>query len=515
MGYAKKTASLVATVSLMLVMSACSGGIHLHRDADQKLAQSAQDRFREARLTESLTEEKRQVNAFQAREKELAQHHFQIQRDAEVATFISQPPHVFLQKIEERVKEVAGDISIARQVTLQGEKVRLRSDTLRSSASVYRLNRPSSSDPNLACPVPKRPFTFSSELIKGAFENYRKACDDLLAAKAPIPLVKDKVTLLETVTKAIEDLEKEQKELSDKVGTAKGNYETAKAEYAKAVKQKDSREVSEKAKELKDKLESLAKPLDLANKDVERLGVGGLGLLGLQEALKEQLDSVNQVLDAAIAGKPAGAKASQDKDKILLGVVGTVSSLADKIGQDWQYPKITELLLESERLRLDLLLVDRSLERANVNRDLLHKQRDALVTEVEYLVTAHTALTGGPKAQGGVMNACPPDRAVGENFQIATAETASCRRQAVAALSAYGLSWAAGRVPAEEAWLETLSNRHLAALEKSEIALAQWENLIGVPLSTLVAYHSGGVTAQEIAELIGALSLIAIAKGVN
>jgi hypothetical protein len=54
---------------------------------------------------------------------------------------------------------------------------------------------------------------------------------------------------------------------------------------------------------------------------------------------------------------------------------------------------------------------------------------------------------------------------------------------------------------------------HRSALENSSAAFAQWANLIGVPLSQLVAYHQSGIKSEDLANLINAAGFGAIAGG--
>lgn len=53
------------------------------------------------------------------------------------------------------------------------------------------------------------------------------------------------------------------------------------------------------------------------------------------------------------------------------------------------------------------------------------------------------------------------------------------------------------------------------AVGMSEISVSAWNDLLAAPVAELLQYHEGGVTTQEIANLINALGLGAIAWGVN
>ena len=60
-----------------------------------------------------------------------------------------------------------------------------------------------------------------------------------------------------------------------------------------------------------------------------------------------------------------------------------------------------------------------------------------------------------------------------------------------------------------------LRDRYRAqSLEMTEIAVGTWNDLIRAPLAEIVVYHEGGITSEEIARLINALGVMAIAVGV-
>ncbi len=73
----------------------------------------------------------------------------------------------------------------------------------------------------------------------------------------------------------------------------------------------------------------------------------------------------------------------------------------------------------------------------------------------------------------------------------------------------YANSWSIGRLSQEEIDYKILGLRHIAVLDNSENALAQWENLISIPVSQLVALHGSGITPDEIARFISALGTTA------
>jgi len=96
-----------------------------------------------------------------------------------------------------------------------------------------------------------------------------------------------------------------------------------------------------------------------------------------------------------------------------------------------------------------------------------------------------------------------------------TAASLACRELMVSALLRYANSWTLGRFVQEEMDYRVIGLRHLAVIDQSEVAFAQWENVLSVPIGQLVEYHSGGIRPEDVANLINALGLGAIGYGVN
>jgi hypothetical protein len=81
----------------------------------------------------------------------------------------------------------------------------------------------------------------------------------------------------------------------------------------------------------------------------------------------------------------------------------------------------------------------------------------------------------------------------------------------VSALLLYADSWTLGRLPEQEIRYLLISLDHGAAIDSSEVALLQWQNLVAVPLGELVSFHRSGITSDEIGKLLEVLGLAAIA----
>jgi hypothetical protein len=98
---------------------------------------------------------------------------------------------------------------------------------------------------------------------------------------------------------------------------------------------------------------------------------------------------------------------------------------------------------------------------------------------------------------------------------LALERAASQQELGAESLAFVAESWSVGRTPAEEIDFLIAGIDHRAALESSSAAFAQWSNLIGVPLSQLVAYHESGIKSEDLANLINAAGFGAIAASID
>jgi hypothetical protein len=194
----------------------------------------------------------------------------------------------------------------------------------------------------------------------------------------------------------------------------------------------------------------------------------------------------------AIGGKkpPPG-----DSERIkLLASVTAIRAVIDGAA----YPRVSDLILESERLRIELDRLRGLIALEEERKTLLDLQTTALSREIFALTRARVRVTDA-KASG----------------PLAAEQDGPKQEAAADALAYIAESWSIGRTPAEEIDFLLLGIDHHAALENSSAAFAQWSNLIGVPLSQLVAYHESGIKSEDLANLINAAGLSAIAAGVH
>lgn len=215
------------------------------------------------------------------------------------------------------------------------------------------------------------------------------------------------------------------------------------------------------------------------------------GLPGVQKkiiALEEIREQVTEILPRvadAVAGQtpPAG---DSEKIKILESITAIRKGI-DGIA----YPRISDLILESERLRIELERLRGLMALEEERRIILNLQLTAFSREINSLRYAKKRI----------------------EYAKAAKTEAEMKALTVESFIYLAESWSNGRTSAEEIDFLIAGIDHRAALRNSTTAFEQWSNLIGVPLSQLVAYHESGIRSEDLANLISAAGFSAIAPG--
>ena len=215
------------------------------------------------------------------------------------------------------------------------------------------------------------------------------------------------------------------------------------------------------------------------------------GLPGVQKkiiALEEIREQVTEILPRvadAVAGQtpPAG---DSEKIKILESITAIRKGI-DGIA----YPRISDLILESERLRIKLERLRGLMALEEERRIILNLQLTAFSREINSLRYAKKRI----------------------KYAKAAKTEAEMKALTVESFIYLAESWSNGRTSAEEIDFLIAGIDHRAALRNSTTAFEQWSNLIGVPLSQLVAYHESGIRSEDLANLISAAGFSAIAPG--
>lgn len=185
---------------------------------------------------------------------------------------------------------------------------------------------------------------------------------------------------------------------------------------------------------------------------------------------------MDQILGAATAGGPAPAGLSDH-----LQVAALVPSLAEQLRDGLRYPRVSALVMEAQRLRIEGDRYRRQLARVDEELELQRAKLRRLRSEWELLSEARSQLSDGATD---------------------------------VALQKYTEAWTGGRIPLTVTEWKLIGLTHERALDQSEAALAQWDGLVRVPLEALVASAGSGLKPDEIARLLQTLEMSALAAGV-
>ncbi|AFE07139.1 hypothetical protein COCOR_06811 [Corallococcus coralloides DSM 2259] len=293
---------------------------------------------------------------------------------------------------------------------------------------------------------------------------YVTDCTDSLAAQPP-----------RIDTGLIPDAQRELDALSTDLDQSSTNAKTAGQEFDAALAAYD--EAVSKGSDVKAALESLKTKLDL-------LG-SAKGNAHLPEKAAEaaaRYDAVVLAINHILEGKPGDTSGIE---QVLVTAIDI-----DKLAKAERLPV---LLLEAERLRGQAEAANARLTHAERQRTLLRTRIEALRDELRLLLEARRIATGPARA---CATAKP---SLMESLQEASG---TCKIDLATALIHYGNSWSIGERRARIALVQLNGDLHQQALDLSAVALRQWENVLAVPINAVVERHAGGVKPEDLARLL-------------
>jgi hypothetical protein len=221
-----------------------------------------------------------------------------------------------------------------------------------------------------------------------------------------------------------------------------------------------------------------------------------------QAWLDETRTHIDKLLDAAKSGTDQVPPGVEDD----LQIATVLPSILEELHQGFRYPRVSALVLESEHIRLERDRQKKVLERLDEETQLLETKRLLAIREQEVLAAASGALRSLGK------NGCTA--AVLKTAAI-TKLPDKCAGPVANALLGYSISWTVGRIPQQKIDWAQMNLDYSRSLDDSEAALAQWQNLIHVPLQALLRSYQGGLKPEQLGRLLNDLELGAIAVGVQ
>jgi hypothetical protein len=169
-------------------------------------------------------------------------------------------------------------------------------------------------------------------------------------------------------------------------------------------------------------------------------------------------------------------------------------------------PPVNLLLLELTVQRLEYQRLNAQLQADRDRLKILHAQRELIV---------HRA-TGWIKLVEAAEKLTIIDRLRMTPIAAVHATTAQEQRTRLTqVLDAYAEIRVRYDGPAAGLAFDNDDRRRVLRFDLSEIALTAWKDFVRAPLQEVAAYHEGGLTPEDLANVIHAIGLGGIAVGVN
>jgi hypothetical protein len=506
----------LALAGLTCALAAGCGGSHLYSKQDHELARQAQAAFDKADVSASLEAEYALLADMLAHELAIVRRHTLARRDAELVAIVGATDDVsswqFLKtRIAARERELVGEdaqvVALHQAVALLPVHERF----LRDHQTDYELLR-QPGDPTLSCPLPAPPARPEpSPAARPSYQAFAEQCTKYQAALATLRDFAAPGSELGRINRDLSAIEELVRGVAAQVAAQQSAQRALEEKIAAARKAGTSIDIGKEIAARRDKVAKVVAPIEkhlgTARKVAARLGASDLDLDAAMARIEEQRQAVDQLVAFLIQGQGQLPARIPAEIQLSIEIARTVPAIALDLRAGRRFPRVGALVLESEHLRLEAEALAQRRARADKRRALLAQKRDALTTELRYLGQARAILERLDEAT----RRQPLFDAYRKNELV--------RRAVAEALLAYANAWTVGRVTQEEIDYMLIGQAHEGALDASAAALAQWENLIRVPLAQLVALHSAGVTSDDISRIIGhiitAAGLTAVGVGVN
>lgn len=144
---------------------------------------------------------------------------------------------------------------------------------------------------------------------------------------------------------------------------------------------------------------------------------------------------------------------------------------------------------------------------------LLGAEHEAALRELEYLALAQQALAGADDAT--LCGKRPLSQIPLSGFMLDEACPRAARQSIARALSAYSMSWASGRTPGQIANAQSAQERYMRKIRVADQIVRTRYDVQDVALQELAVYGASGVKPSDVASLLQAIGVQAIAIGVN
>ena len=246
-----------------------------------------------------------------------------------------------------------------------------------------------------------------------------------------------------------------------------------------------------------------------------------LGDFGIKVLSEERLSRINTILEAMSGLEPSAGETPLEPSLALLSASSRFAQALRQYQLAGTLPALEPLLIEKQLASAQFAYARAGEELAKARARYAQEFKDASFLEVDLLLRAKAELgsLGPAPATGTACTAatavfCASMRQLLEDKALAqTAGGAgeSANRRAYRAMALLSETYSVARDRQQTAELQLIDADYRDSQLRSEASIAAWNALISVPIDQLKAYHAGGVTPQETAQLLQALGVIGVA----
>lgn len=222
--------------------------------------------------------------------------------------------------------------------------------------------------------------------------------------------------------------------------------------------------------------------------------IGGLSAEGEIKKLQIQLNTLNKVLNELNSGKDINSKNLAPKTATHIKIALSIASLSKHYAKTKTIPTAGALKIEAERLRFYLASAQQRYDNSLELIKLYEQKFEALIKEAYCLINVDSHLN-----KIDMKNRSKMIFQIKDNADLAYA------------LQNFIEAWTIWHAKYAETDNRIIALNDKSSLDSTVIALAQWNNLIAIPLARLEAYHASGLTTEQIAYFLQAAGIAAIA----
>ena len=508
--------SSVATLFFMVMLNGCAG-FHLHDANNEALANKAQKEYKENNVSKVIeTEEKNLTTLLNAELKANRENHA-LRLDLALLKIADNDTPM----AETRVKKAGSRITNLGFNEQTGIKA-IREGLAAEIAITDHERNLLTHTGNILASGGSRPPSCMSENMPLALENSQPTANvinqtlymsSFKKLQKKLVVQKNKINSMGgEVKETLDQWQLAQKELSEldmQIFLHKQNVAIAAKEYKTALEQTNPD--NESLAEVQNKAEALQK---IINSVGDKVAKNSDSEPDAGVATKERIKAINTILQT-IAGGKATEEITDPNLKKAAVIAETIPSLANEIKafhDDAETPTVSNLLIEMRYQQLIQSYVEEQRQLTVDRVGFLRQAYQVLWQEAKHWLEFHESMCNYAQVNSGLIASC----SLMEPWKKALkTDNKQAKRELYKALAAFSLAMQA-REQLDEIDLRVTDLDHRRAVAANRATIHAWDNLISVPIDQLAAYHSSGIKASEIADLlVKAIGLGAIAVGVS